>query len=43
MKYEAPKMQMIEISANDVIMTSGITGGNATGNVGGGGTLEDPE
>ncbi len=39
MKYEAPKMQMIEISANDVIMTSGggITGGGATGNVGGSG------
>lgn len=41
MKYEAPEMQMIEISAKDVIMTSGITGGGATGNTGGGGNLED--
>ena len=41
MKYEAPKMQMIEISANDVIMTSGITGGDGSGNVGGGGKIED--
>ena len=41
MKYEAPKMQMIEISANDVIMTSGITGGQGDGNTGGGGQIED--
>ena len=40
MKYEAPEMKVIEISA-DVITTSGITGGGATGNTGGGGTLED--
>ena len=41
MKYEAPEMNIIEISANDVITASGITGGGATGNTGGGGTLED--
>ena len=42
MKYEAPKMQVIEVSAMDVIKTSGgITGGGATGNTGGGGNLED--
>lgn len=43
MKYETPKMQVIEISATDVIKTSGsgTTGGDATGNVGGGGNLED--
>ena len=43
MKYEAPKMQMIEISANDVIMTSGsgITGGQGDGNTGSGGQIED--
>ena len=43
MKYEAPKMQVIEVSAMDVIKTSGggITGGDPTGNTGGGGTLED--
>ena len=35
MKYEAPKMQIVEISAKDVITTSGggITGGGATGNM----------
>ena len=37
MKYEAPKMQMIEISVKDVIVTSGITGAGATGTVGGSG------
>ena len=41
MKYEAPEMQMIELSAKDVITTSGITGGENSGSVGGGGTLED--
>lgn len=41
MKYEAPEMQKIEISAKDVITTSGITGGAGNSNVGGGGNLED--
>lgn len=40
MKYEAPEMKVIEISA-DVIRTSGITGGGNSDSVGGGGTLED--
>ena len=43
MKYEAPEMQVIGISAKDVIMTSGggITGGEGDGNTGGGGQIED--
>lgn len=37
-KYEKPEMQVIELSASDVITTSGgITGGNNTGEIGGGG------
>lgn len=40
MKYEAPEMKVVEISA-DVITTSGITGGAGDGNTGGGGQLED--
>ena len=39
-KYEAPKMEVVEITACDIITTSGITGGNNTGEIGGGG-LED--
>ena len=42
MKYEAPKMSVIEIPAKNIIVTSGtIIGGDNTGNVGGGGKLED--
>lgn len=41
MKYETPEMQVIEVSANDVIKTSGITGGSGNSNVGGGGNIED--
>lgn len=47
MKYEAPEMKMLALSAGDVITTSGggnlgieggeITGGGATGNTGGAG------
>lgn len=40
-KYEKPEMQIIKISASDVITTSGISGGGATGSIGGGGNIED--
>ena len=33
MKYEAPEMKVIEISAD--VITASITGGQANGNVGG--------
>ena len=35
MKYEKPEMQIMNISANDVITTSGVTGGTGNGNFGG--------
>ena len=34
MKYEAPKMQVIEISAMDVITTSGIVKPGSSGSYG---------
>lgn len=40
-KYETPNVEVINIETIDVIATSGITGGEGTGNVGGGGNLED--
>ena len=36
-KYEAPNMEVVEFAKNDVITTSGLTGGGANGNTGGGG------
>lgn len=41
-KYEMPEMQIVHISAEDVITTSGgITGGSGGADFGGGGNLED--
>ena len=43
-KYETPNVGIINIETIDVIATSsgeGVTGGENTGNVGGGGKLED--
>ena len=36
-KYEAPKVEVIELEKNDVITASGLTGGGANSNTGGGG------
>ena len=36
-KYETPKVEVIELEKNDVITASGLSGGGATGNTGGGG------
>lgn len=36
-KYETPKMELVELAKNDVITASGLTGGGATDNTGGGG------
>ncbi len=36
-QYEAPVIEVIELLKTDVITTSGLTGGGATGNTGGGG------
>ena len=40
-QYEAPAIEVIELSKTDVITTSGITGGNAGSDVGGGGNILD--
>ena len=41
--YETPDVEVMSLETVDVIATSdgGITGGEGTGNVGGGGNLED--
>ena len=40
-KYELPAIEVSEITLEDVITASGITGGGNTGEYGGGGPTED--